>query len=141
MAESLDKNVDLRARRSRLIGQLLQLAARMENKELNVDSVGLKNNDEQLCLTQYKIQAGKLLFELYGSGECPNGTLCQILGYWSKNPYPESADWNYVQGFESVCWEWYGTRFGNLKKELGELRAYAYVIRLVIGPFQHQDID
>lgn len=143
MTENLGKNVDLRAKRSRLTGQLLQLAAKMENKKLNknTDLVGLTNNDNQSRLTQYKIQAGKLLFELYESGESPGGTLCQILGYWSRNPYPESANWNYVQGFESICWQWYGSRFDELKNELGELCAYAHVIRLLISSFEHQDID
>lgn len=125
------------------MGQLHELAAKMENKELNKSKglAGLQNNDEQLRLAQYKIQAGKLVFELYESGECSSGILHQVLGYWSKIPDPEFADWNYIQGFEAICWQWYGNRFANLKKELGELCANAYVIRLLIGEFQRQDID
>jgi hypothetical protein len=142
MTENTLKSDVLRTKRNQLKGQLRLLAAQMENKELNksVDLAG-RQSDEQLRINQYKIQAGKLVFELYELGECESGTLNQVLDYWSKKPYSESADWNYLQGFESICWQWYGNSFGNLKKELGELCAYAHIIRLLVGHYEHQDID
>jgi hypothetical protein len=133
----------LQAKRSRLQEQLRQLAVEMEKKELNPSPglAGLQNNAEQLRLTQSKIQAGKLVFEIYASGQCFDGRLCQILDDWSKKPDLETSDWNDVQGFESICWEWYGNRFERLKQELGELSASAHVIWLLLSEFQRQDLD
>lgn len=143
MTGTASNSDDLRAKRARLIHQLRQLAAKMENKELDqtVWSTGAQDDHEQYRIMQYKIQAGKIIFELHRSGECPDGPLCQIIGHWSRMPFPESEEWNYVQGFDSICWQRYGDRFADLKIILGELRACAFVIRLLIGVYEHQDID
>lgn len=144
MTKNLSKNVDIRARRNGFIQQLEHLAAQMEHNELNksVDLIGLQHSNEQFHLTQYKIQAGKIIFRAYQSGEFrDNGTLCKILDHWSKIPFSESTDWSYIQGIESICWQWYGNRFDNRKKELGELSAYAYVIRLLVSELEKENID
>jgi len=144
MTKNLDKNVDVRAKRNEYIWQLEQLAAKMEKNELNksVTLDGPQNGNKQIHLAQHRIQAGKIIFDAYQSGEFHgDGTLCKILDHWSKSPGSEFADWRYIQGFESICWEWYGSRFEKCKKELGELRAYAYVIRLLVSELEKENID
>ncbi len=140
MTENTSKNGHQKEKRRMLVQQLRQLAAKMESKEPNksADWVG---KDTQIRLTQYQTMAGKIIVEAYQTGESSNGALCQILDPWSKTPSIESTDWNYIQALESICWQWYGNRFEGLRQELGELCAYAHVIRLVIGEFERQDLD
>jgi hypothetical protein len=144
MTKNLGESDDMRAKRNRFIWQLGQLAAKMESNELNksADLVDLQDNNEQLRLTQYKVQAGKIIIEAYQSGEfLGNGKLCKVLDYWDGIPYLESTYWSNVQCFESICWQWYGNRFDKRKKELGELCAYAHVIRLLMSELEHHNID
>lgn len=144
MTKNLGKNVDERTKRNRLIWLLGQLATKMENYTLNqsIDLDGSQNSNEQYNLTQYKIESGKIIFEAYQAGEFRgNGTLCKVLDCWKNIPHSESTDWNYIQGFEAICWQWYGNRFESRRKELGELCAYAYVIRLLVGELEKENID
>lgn len=102
MTKNLDKNVDVRAKRNEYIWQLEQLAAKMEKNELNksVTLDGSQNGNKQIHLAQHRIQAGKIIFDAYQSGEFHgDGTLCKILDHWSKSPGSEFADWRYIQGF------------------------------------------
>lgn len=137
----MDRTVDMRARRNEFIGQLAQLAAEMENDGpgRRVDWVGPQNSKEQFHGTQYTVRAGKIIFKAYQSGEFHgNGIVCKILDQLSGS---DPTDWSYIQGFESICWQWYGDRFDDRRKELGELKAYAYVIRLLMGELEKENMD
>ena len=145
MVEDQGDNGIASARRNGYIQQLHRLAADMENNVLekisNLASLP-ENKDYLLVIREYKIQAAKIIFEAYQYGEIHgDGLLCSILGYWNKIPYPQYPEWCYVQGFDSVCWQWYGDRFEDRIKKAGELGAYAHVIRLLISELEKNNID